>query len=265
MEEGPVQDQMDVPPGLLEEFFNSAGWDNFVTTTHDLCNELSILSELEDGEGLSLSTYLDIARVQYEVTKATIWRTSLPALIKKLNLPQAILQEVIVQVCLAATGDEVGLRGLTGVIHEDLGYQVVFLDYTPPEIIGGQVIDALSKDPVPGAEVWMGSISTTTMDNGYFFFSREDDLIDTFIVTHPDYNSTEVGFTSGGMDHIRLRFISLVPRDPDVGDDVGDCIVDGSRPSTDLDPGDVCSIVKWLSYELQRKKTKAFLPHFHQC
>jgi hypothetical protein len=256
IEDGPVQEQMEVPPGLWEEFFDSPGWESFVTTTHEFCNELSIISTLEENEGLGLGTYLDIGRIQYEVTKATIWRTSMPTLLKKLNLPAMILQEVAGQLCLAATGDPTGLKDLTGVIHQDFGYQMVFLEYTPPSIVGGQVVDETTGEPIQGVEVWLGSMNTTTLANGHFFFPWEDESVSTFIVTHPGYFAREVYISGDEPGYVRLGSITLMSREHE------QCIADGSRPSDPLDPTDTCSIVKWMSYALKKRDVDDFIYTF---
>jgi hypothetical protein len=114
--------EQEIPPGILDEFWNSEGWSRFVQSTHSICESISIIN----------STYT-ITTLSYETARTMMTTMSLKHYLRSLpghlaGLAGAGITEGFIEICLAATGDETGLKDLTVIGNDELGMYFVLTE-----------------------------------------------------------------------------------------------------------------------------------------
>ena len=156
-------DETDVPPGLLEALFSAPGWERTVVDTHTLCDSLSRLSSLGSV------TYLS-----YGASRSVMNTLSLKHL-ASLLIPDADsvtgvgLAEGFIPICLAATGDSMGLAELTGVIHLEAGFGMIFLTTPIPVVVKGRVVASQTTTPLQGVVATTPDKQTMSLSDGTFY------------------------------------------------------------------------------------------------
>lgn len=162
--DSPPVSELNVPPGLLEALFSSPGWQKSVTTAHSLCESLSTLSSLGSV------AYMTYATARTVMATMSLKHLGQILLKESAGLAGVGLAEGFLQVCLAATGDPVGLRELTGVIHPGTGFGMIFLKDPLPVVVKGRVVDPRVNLPLQGAEISTPENQVSSLADGTFFF-----------------------------------------------------------------------------------------------
>ena len=156
-------DETDVPPGLLEALFSSPGWEKSVVNTHALCDSVSRLPSLGS-----------MAYLSYGASRTVMTNMSLKHL-ASLLIPGADsvtgvgLAEGFIPICLAATGNSMGLAELTGVIHPEAGFGMIFLTNPIPVVVKGRVVDSQTNTPLQGAVATTPNSQTLSLGDGTFY------------------------------------------------------------------------------------------------
>jgi hypothetical protein len=197
-------------PGPLEDFWKSVGWKHTVDNTRRICEFFSTLGDIEDMK--------NIVVVSYDVTKGIIQSVSL----KKLGMiagkgisfvSETMVGEGFFQLCLAATGDEVGLSGLTGVVHEKDHVQFLVVEGPLTGIVSGRVLDDQTRSAMRDVIVASGQNSTQTTSYGRFYISAK--TADKFDLTlkHDGYSPSTMSVSPAASDYLDLGdlIMSAVP------------------------------------------------------
>ena len=193
-------DETDVPPGLLEALFSSPGWEKTVVSTQALCDSLSTFSSLGS-----------VAYLSYGASRTVMDTLSLKHLVSLL-IPDADsvtgvgLAEGFVPICLAATGDPAGLVELTGVIHPQAGFGMIFLTNPIPVVVKGRAVDSGTNNPLQGTVATTPEHQTLSLSDG------------TFYLPIPANTRVELACKMDGFATQRMTVAPISARFADIGD-----------------------------------------------
>lgn len=189
----------EIPPGPLENLWNSPGWEKIVTRTNDFCEAWSLYNEINE-----------LASLTQSAGKAVLRRISLKTLLKRVKSGFAIsTADIALELCLAATGDGPGLQGLTTVVNDDLNYSIAFVDSIPDTIAIGRTVESNTDLPISGARITTETFETVSSSNGLFIISGSSVYGIPVDVQHDDYQQETTSIEPTDQSLINLGDISL--------------------------------------------------------
>jgi hypothetical protein len=191
-------EQDEIPVSLLENLWNSEGWRKFVTTTHDFCESWSTLRQIEELVSLAETA-----------GKAILRRIGPKALIRGALAFYAVgPEDIVIELCLAATGDGPGLAGLTTVVNDELSYSAGFLEDVPEIFAIGRTVDSVTERPISGVDVNTDTYETTSSSNGMFVVSGN--AVYGIVLRHDEYEEQEVLVEAGNQTFVGLGEVALI-------------------------------------------------------